>query len=216
MDNHTISRLQIIPMAYAERFRSPEYKTDKTTDEEQPFFTEWERLSYSEKEEMELWPDTISELFEMYSNKKDKMAFLSCIQGKRKPSTSIDRIVAKLIHQALAMGGLYAAFNGVVVAPNSEAGELPANDIGSLKMERLKAVLLEIQWGIYKTVSKRIRPSPQEVAQKTSLDDEYEHNEAIRESHEATEDIFEELSHQSESFAASNEEGWFYPDDDDS
>lgn len=142
---HKVSRLGIDTKSYAYRFQREPHFIGFLRDKDQSYFNVFERLTDTEVTEIENWPKTVSELYDGEEYKRAKGHFLRCLRGQVEPETSTEFIVTKLIHQALAMGGLHCG-NAVVgsVVPEFPQ-DLPENDICELRALPLRSFLFEIK-----------------------------------------------------------------------
>jgi hypothetical protein len=224
INTHQISRLRIDTGAYAQRFPRKAHFIGWLMDRNKPYFHEGERLTTVNLSEIENWPDTVNELFIGGDRKRAKDQFLLCSRGAIEPHTSTERIVAILIHQALAMGGLHGRIDegnrGVPQIPKDQ----PSNDIDTLKILPLRSFLLGIEREMSKRKEEEWRANFLEAklsaAEKLSVikSEYYPTADELNEAHEAAQEwqteVREIISSDSDNYARSAEEGWFYPDED--
>jgi hypothetical protein len=143
--NYKISQLGIDTKAFKKLFPRDRHFVGDLRDKGQPYFGDEERLTTRELMEIENWPDTVNDLFVDKGMKAAKDHFRRCLRGDVEPETSIEKIITKLIHQALAMGGLHCPIGGDE-APNFHfPRDLPLNDIVDLKALPLRRFLLWVQ-----------------------------------------------------------------------
>jgi hypothetical protein len=139
-----VGRLKINLGKYAYRFQREPHFAASLLDRDKPYFRSNERLTPEEIVEVESWPSTVNEMFVGQENKRARDHFLLSLRGVSEPGTSTEKIVNKLIHQALAMGGLHCELDyktGLNVIPRIP----PSNDIIPFKVLTLKKFLLEVR-----------------------------------------------------------------------
>jgi hypothetical protein len=222
-----ITRLGIEPEAYIKIFRRVPHAISQLSDENEVYFGANERLNVAELTEVETWPNTVGELFEGHENADAKKHFLRCTRGTLKPQTSTETIVVKLIYQALAMGGLNCIL-GEDETANPMIPKRPLlNDVNELRAIPLRSFLLEVkkQMTNYSqekwlgAISSKAHEENQagdkimeyELYQNEELDDL---NEGRDEMMEIQAEIQDEISSYAEGLASSDEDGWFYDDED--
>lgn len=202
---YKISSVGIDAKAYAQRFYREPHPLLDLRDNNKDYFSLEERLTTAELKLIESWPNTVSELFEHNQSAEAKDHFLRCIRSAIEPETSTERIVSKLIHQALAMGGLHLQ-NSYPPIPDSQ----PPNDINNLKVLPLRSFLLGVQKEMAKYANKEFEQTTSEEFESS----QHDLKEGYREMRDATAEIQNELSSDAVNYAISNEEGWFYDDED--
>lgn len=184
-------------------------------DKEQSYFGEEERLTAAELNEIENWPDTVNDLFLGKESKEAKVHFLRCSRGEVEPETPTEIIITKLIHQALAMGGLHCPIGGDDTPNLHFPRDLPLNDIVDLKALPLRKFLLGAQMEMAKYAKKEWEQT-WELSIQSDMKIELEDIEYVREHEESWHaEIGSELAEDAACYANSDEEGWFYIDDDD-
>jgi hypothetical protein len=105
---YKISSLGIDTNAFVQRFPRGRHPVGDLKDKSYfSYFDETERLTAEELIEIETWPNTVNDLFDRKGSKDAKNHFLRCSRGEVEPETPIEILITKLIHQALAMGGLH-------------------------------------------------------------------------------------------------------------
>ena len=224
---YKISSVGIDTKAFAQRFcRDPHPigglidQSGDLLDKNKSYFNENERLTAAEISEIEDWPDTVNELFDSKGSKGARDHFLRCLREAVEPETSTERIVNKLIHQALAMGGLHCHLGENESAKPQIPSDQPSNDILDLKALPLRLFLEEVK----KEMSKNRRKEWQEAIwqlaheENLSLSREYELWDdlegAYRDAQDAEVEYRKELYSDADGYANSGEEGWFYDDED--
>jgi len=203
---YKFSGVGIDAKAYAQRFYREPHPLLDLKDSNKDYFSLEERLTTAELKLIESWPSTVSELFEHNQSVEAKDHFLRCIRSAIEPETSTERIVSKLIHQALAMGGLHLQKSYPPI-PDSQ----PPNDINNLKALPLRSFLLGVQKEMAKYANKEFEQSTLEEFES------YQHdlNGGYREMQEAQAEISKELYSYADDYVRSDDEGWFYDDDED-
>ena len=141
--------------AYAYRFQREPHAAYDLVEEIEPYFKKSERLTAEEISEIEKWPDTVSELFGRDESKGTKDHFLKCLRGVVDPETPTERICTKLIHQALAMGGLHCRMGEHEYAASQLPEVPPSNDVVNLKTRPLRSFLLGVQKDMSELVCQR-------------------------------------------------------------
>ena len=127
---------------YAQWFQRGPHFVDLLVDKKnKPYFNEDERLTDAELTEIENWPGTVNELFERKESKEAKDRFLLCLSGVVEPETSTEKIVAKLIHQALAMGGLHCRVDENEYPVPEIPRAPPLNEVVNLKALPLRTFI---------------------------------------------------------------------------
>jgi hypothetical protein len=211
---YKISSLGIDTNAFVQLFPRERHSVGDLRDNVQSYFGDRERLTTSELMEIENWPDTVNDLFVDKGIKGAKDNFLRCSRGDVGPETPIEKIITKLIHQALAMGGLHCLICGDETPIFHFPRDLPLNDIVDLKALPLRKFLLEAQKEMVEYAKKEWEQTfglAMQLEMKIGLED----SEYIREDEERYQaEVSSDLASDAECFANSNEEGWFYSDSD--
>ena len=206
-----ISRLGIEINAYVRRFPRNSHSVSQLNDKKRPYFGEGARLTNEELSEIKNWPDTVKKLITKEGGARAKDNFLMCIRSAIDPETSTERIVLKLIYQALSLGGLHCRKGGIFLKIRRDS---PSNDIFELQAIPLRTFLLGAQ--------KEMAEHSENLSHQ-DLDDYYKNIEVWANDfdYEGADDwyaeiaeIQDDLSSDAEDFARNKEEGWFYPDDD--
>ena len=176
-------------------------------------FSEEQRLTPLELGQIDNWRvELLSLVYRAPKNPKEQL-FQDCARGIEDPKSTNEQIIVKLIYQALAMGGFITNEEIETSWSFLEINEFPFNDIDSLVWSPLKDFLRGIR-------GKMSIISYQQVIAHHDLIDSllFEGNDpSPNESDHANEEyevIAEEIALYSEDYARSDENGWFYNDDD--
>jgi len=215
-----IGSLRIDANDLAQRFRRDTHPVDELLDGNKSYFGEIERLTAAELIEIESWPSTVRELFELKESADAKVQFLRCLRGVAGPKTSTEKIVTKRIHQALAMGGLHCQTDYIKSANPQFPSDQPLNDIADLIALPLRSFLERTLNEMAEHLNKKWQVAIWQRANDDNrfADDEnyqIDLNEGYEEMQQFEAEIRQELHTDAENYASSDEEGWFYSDEDD-
>lgn len=204
-----IGILKIDPSLYKKRFGLENRGTESFLyDEQSPFFSEEERLTSFEIGEIEKWGPYIVDLLSARGTSKIQKRFHDCARGQEVPKSANEQIIVKLVHQALAMGGLYSSPEQESSNSFISVDKFPANDIDEISL----TILCDLLRGIRAEMSLRTCKKIQQYWRR--LDDGFPDAEDGYHDDEMSV-IADDLASDSDDFARSGEDGWFYDDKDD-
>jgi len=208
-DQEAIGILKVLPDLYKKRFGFENRGSEGFLyDEQIPFFSEEERLTAFEIGEIDKWKPYIVGLLAGRGESKLQTRFHDCACGLENPKSANEQIIVKLVHQALAMGGLYCSPEQENASSFISVKKFPINDIDEVPLTVLGDLLRGIRAEMSLRTSKRIKDywaRSDDVT--TDIEDGYMDDEMKV--------IAGDLASDTEDFARSSEEGWFYDEQDD-
>ena len=170
-------------------------------------FSDTERLNIVEEREVARYGDFYARLLTGMSapTTEAQKTFLECARGDREPKTIHEWAIVKLIHQAFFFGGAYLSNDYNLEIYPEEGMHYEPNDIGYLQGTKIGEVLRKIseQWANYH--NSKFHDYSREEDYEAALED------FAREQSE----IHADLASDATDLARSDEDGWYYSDDDD-
>ena len=208
MRSYILDLDQSVRKQQVDRFRS---LFGPRSNESDKLFSDTERLSILEEQEVVSWGDFYALLLTgvLAPTTEAQIQFLECAKGALEPKTVHQWAIIKLLHQALCFGGAYRTENsGFNIYPGHQISSEP-NDIEKLKGTKLGKVLQKIseRWANYD--NSKLDYS------KLMEDEEYDREEYERERSLISAGLNLDLNDLAENFSRSDADGWFYDDDDD-
>jgi hypothetical protein len=142
---------------------------------------------------------------------------LSCAKGFLRPRTVSEVTLTKLVYQALAMGGIHLK----VKMPFEDHGiaDVVANDLIHLSNEKLKIVLNALRAQMWRHQKYRDKVAPSQARKNDGVEfaiseEDMWMNDLVEEKWERDNAAGLDLDEELESLGRSEEDGWYYDDDD--